>query len=452
MTLKLNPTGERYLAHTTNPKDSYEHIHRYLFALGFVENKIVLDIACGEGYGASILSKKAQKVIGVDIDKETIAYAKDKYKIKNVEFHVGSVSSIPVIGENVFDVIVSNETIEHVSIKDQELFLQEVKRLLKPDGLFIVSTPNKLTYSDIPKNKNPFHIKEFYEAEFDSFLKNYFTSVKTFGQKVYSGSQIWPLNESSQIINEHLIEHSTNGFQQTDKNKECLYFVSLCSEKSINTSAISQLTDTSNHLDYLYNEQIKRTNYHKNQLPRMHAKLYLNFGKGFSRRAIIKNQINKGEKSIEFNISGYNPIKEVRFDPIDNAVGIILKSIVITHGSGKESTIDEFSTNACYMENNLYIFASDDPQIYQIDTSKYNEPEKITFNIEYLTFGIETLTLLNSLFLPKINQLDVQNKLIESQRLSIRDIKEKLKNIENSWSWRITRPLRSFRPRKDKTD
>src|SRR4030066_783433 len=96
------------------PMDSFlEHISRYIFALAYVENKNVLDIACGTGYGSYFLAKNGAKfVAGGDISEIAINYAKNKYKLDTLEFEVENVMKMSYPSEH-FDVIVSFETIEH---------------------------------------------------------------------------------------------------------------------------------------------------------------------------------------------------------------------------------------------------------------------------------------------------------------------------------------------------
>jgi len=105
-------TGERYLPNTVNPQISYEHWHRYLLASTHINGMSVLDIACGEGYGAHLLAEKAKKVVGIDINKESIEHANKKYQKSNLKFQIGSAEKIPVAGKHLFDVVVSFETIE----------------------------------------------------------------------------------------------------------------------------------------------------------------------------------------------------------------------------------------------------------------------------------------------------------------------------------------------------
>jgi 2-polyprenyl-3-methyl-5-hydroxy-6-metoxy-1,4-benzoquinol methylase len=178
----LNYTGERYLPEIDVPETSYEHWHRYQYASLFVEKKEVLDIACGEGYGSYLLAKTAKRVVGIDISKSVVNQAASKYMLRNLDFKQGSLDAIPIEGSANFDVVVSFETIEHVPGEQQEAFLKEVKRLLKPGGFLLMSTPSKLAYSDIPSYKNEFHVKEFYVDEFRDFLQEHFANVMLVGQ------------------------------------------------------------------------------------------------------------------------------------------------------------------------------------------------------------------------------------------------------------------------------
>lgn len=190
-------TGERYVP-TLKGQIRYEHLHRYAACSELVKDKDVLDIACGEGYGSALLARFARKVIGVDIDEFIINYAKNKYSFQqNLQFIVGGVDSIPLPDASV-DVVVSFETIEHHD-KHEEM-LQEIKRVLRPEGMLVISTPDKRTYSDLPKWKNKFHVKELYLHEFENLLKKYFKYVTLHGQRLATGSFINVL-EANNICN-----------------------------------------------------------------------------------------------------------------------------------------------------------------------------------------------------------------------------------------------------------
>ena len=164
-----------------------EHLHRYSFALNYIENCEVLDIACGEGYGSNLMSKKAKQVYGVDIDEDVIRSAKKKYNRTNLFFKVGSTSNIP-LEDNSVDIITSFETIEHHN--EHHKMMIEMKRVLKPKGIVIMSSPDKLYYSDKRNYKNQFHIKELYKEEFETLVKKYFSHVQMLSQTYINGSSL----------------------------------------------------------------------------------------------------------------------------------------------------------------------------------------------------------------------------------------------------------------------
>ena len=148
-------TGER-LVPTCRGQILYEHLHRYAVAVTLAHGKRVLDIACGEGYGSNLLAAAGAEVIGIDIAPDVIAHAKRAYPRQNLIFREGSCLNIPMDDKSI-DLVVSFETIEHVWDEQQVTFLREIERVLKPEGLLLMSTPNKLLYSDQPNHKNPFH-------------------------------------------------------------------------------------------------------------------------------------------------------------------------------------------------------------------------------------------------------------------------------------------------------
>ena len=141
----MEKTTERMIPERDKGGTVYlEHMAHYIFASQFVKGKIVLDIASGTGYGAHYLARKgAKKVVGVDNSSQAIEYSHKLYSAENVEFMIGDARKIPS-GINTFDVVVSFETIEHFN--EQEAFIREVKRVLKKDGILIISTPNSYVY------------------------------------------------------------------------------------------------------------------------------------------------------------------------------------------------------------------------------------------------------------------------------------------------------------------
>jgi ubiquinone/menaquinone biosynthesis C-methylase UbiE len=185
---ELDWTGERLVTGVRGIGVT-EHLHRYAIACEYVRDKVVLDIASGEGYGSNLLAKNARRVIGVDVSQEAITFSSEKYKKTNLSFKTGSVTNIPLKDFSV-DIVVSFETLEHVS--DQELMFREIKRVLKPDGLVIISTPEKSNYEDFNKEKNHFHVKELYFKEFEQLINNHFRNFCFLFQKSVYGTLIIP--------------------------------------------------------------------------------------------------------------------------------------------------------------------------------------------------------------------------------------------------------------------
>ncbi len=183
----LEWTGERLTTAIESDYGVIEHLHRYALAQKIINDKIVLDIASGEGYGSSLMGITAKKVYGIDIDKKSVTHAKNKYSNHhNVEFLIGSTDKIPLESNSV-DVVVSFETIEHHD--EHDLMMQEIKRVLKVDGILLISSPEKSIYSERDPY-NPFHIKELTLEDFEVLLNKYFKYNYLMQQRFVIGSFI----------------------------------------------------------------------------------------------------------------------------------------------------------------------------------------------------------------------------------------------------------------------
>lgn len=180
-------TGERF--HPDGLREIwYEHFHRYVFATHFTKDKDVLDCACGEGYGSFLLSQQARSVVGVDISSETVDHASSTYRRGNLDYMQADASSLPMPDDS-FDVIVSFETIEHLTA--QRAMLGEFRRVLRPDGVLVVSSPDRRVYSDERDYENEFHVAELYKSEFEQLLGAQFPAYRMLGQKLVFASVIW---------------------------------------------------------------------------------------------------------------------------------------------------------------------------------------------------------------------------------------------------------------------
>ncbi len=229
----LEWTGERFLPWIKESTIAYEHLHRYAYASTLVKGKRVLDLACGEGYGSKMLSETAVTVTGIDIDETAVDHATQKYGSSKLRFIRGSITSVPVPEDHSFDAIVCFEAIEHIAEQDQ--LLSEVKRLLTPSGLFIVSTPNKVIYHDESQEENPYHVRELYFEEFEELLRRSFRNATFLGQRIHPGSSIWPIGMGDASNRNGFVEFVINreeaAFQfVAAEDRTPLYFIAVASD------------------------------------------------------------------------------------------------------------------------------------------------------------------------------------------------------------------------------
>jgi len=174
-------TGERCVLGQTWDLVEKEHLARYEFALQYLGDKKVLDLGCGSGYGVDLIASKASEVIGVDISDEAISYSRQHYKKENIKFFVGDAANLHFFRDEEFDAVVSFEVIEHITTYLK--FLKEIRRVLKNDGILIISTPNKKYHSPgSEKPRNIFHVIEFELDGFKKLLTEYFGDVVIYGQ------------------------------------------------------------------------------------------------------------------------------------------------------------------------------------------------------------------------------------------------------------------------------
>ena len=151
------------------------HLMPYRYAVPFVEGAEVLEVGCGNGYGAALLAGAAARVVAFDLHDEPVAYAMAHYARPNLEFFVGSAGEPFPLPDASFDLVFSSETLEHV--ERWERMLDEVGRVLRPGGLCILKTPNAL----FARRDNPFHHKVFYSGELESALAARFDNVVLWG-------------------------------------------------------------------------------------------------------------------------------------------------------------------------------------------------------------------------------------------------------------------------------
>lgn len=184
---RVRSAPERIIPGYTNAGPLEEHSARYRWAARRLSGQ-VLDLGCGVGYGGQILlssNSSIEKVIGVDINSDALGFASRTYASHNVNFVQADACNLP-FSDNSFDSVVSFEAFEHV--KEPVSLLKEVKRTLRPGGMFLVSTPNKYVTSPLMPSSlmNPHHHREWYPNQFVSLLQQHFAVAGLYGQNWFT--------------------------------------------------------------------------------------------------------------------------------------------------------------------------------------------------------------------------------------------------------------------------
>lgn len=172
------------------------HLNRYAMARPYVAGKRVLDVASGEGYGSFLLRRwGAESVEGIDVDEQTVETATRLFGGDGVHYQCHTAEQLP-FEDHTFDVICSFETIEHLD--HPELFLQEIRRVLKPGGNIILSCPNDPYYYKPGEPGNPFHKKQYTYFDFKQLVEKYLGQrVRYYLAYALNGFVNLPIEEST---------------------------------------------------------------------------------------------------------------------------------------------------------------------------------------------------------------------------------------------------------------
>ncbi|BBJ23771.1 methyltransferase domain-containing protein [Candidatus Nitrotoga sp. AM1P] len=249
-------TGERFLPECSG-EIWYEHWHRYALARQLSQHCTVLDVACGEGYGAAMVAETAYKVVGVDLSVDVIQHAKNNYRHHaNLQFVTASCECLP-FSDASFDFAISFETIEH--IEKQKEFISELTRVLRPDGVLILSSPNKRLYSDAHDYHNEFHVRELYRNELEELLHVAFPHIFWLGQKLLFHSAIWPENQAC-VTTEYLVNDDRKVTVVSHPSVEPMYYIAVCSRNpSMLPTALNKLSLFSDSAEMVYQDYAKQT-------------------------------------------------------------------------------------------------------------------------------------------------------------------------------------------------
>lgn len=332
-------TGERFIPTLDLGDEIYaEHYHRYMSIQGLVKDKVVLDAACGEGYGTNILAQYAKRVVGIDISQESIEWASNNYTKENVEFKKSSIENLP-FPDNTFDIVVSFETIEHVNEQIQHSFLMEIGRVLRENGILIMSTPNKAVTVQ-QEGSNHFHIKEFYKEEFIEYLNSKFSHIEIYNQNYGKFSIIERNLESNGMI----ALTNDKGLRLKDN-----YFIAIASNQP-------QKIEFRNSLF-----EVKEIEKAKANILQIFYKLNNNYTERNSISIRIDKGIKRIKKQIDFKID--DVVKEIRIDPLDHSAIIRINEIILIDKDKNQLDVtNEIISNAIKIDKKDYIFITEDPQ------------------------------------------------------------------------------------------
>lgn len=440
-TPELQPTGERLLKEFGG-SIVCEHLHRYALAAEFAVGKDVLDIACGEGYGSMQLASLARSVVGVDIDPDTIAHACHHYRHPNLRFNVGSCVSIPLQSASV-DIVISFETLEH--FEEHRQFLAEVKRVLRPEGLLIISSPDKKTYSDRNGQKNPFHVKELYHEEFAQLLASFFANTLLGKQMPNTGTCIF----FSAAMPRQPAQTLSGNFQKFTRDRievEGIYSIAIASDAPLPAIADSVYSLDSSLIQV------------KNQV--VAAQLFAasapgDFCEERSLRVILKPGTSTTVTFKHIRQFNAHPILYLRLDPLDQTGSIRLGPIILKDARSGQF-IRSFETAApdspltflpsmlrLAEDSDRWVCIDQDPQIHFAPLDAGPEDD----------WDLEVVMDVNPGLGEIVREQFILIKGIESERqrqckhlqTQLDKASNKIRQMQISYSWRVTAPLRYIR-------
>lgn len=363
-----------------------EHRHRYKIAADYVKGKYVLDAACGSGYGTEILAEVAQAVIGIDYSAEVIEYCRSKNEKENATFIQMSVIKLS-FPDNYFDVVVSFETLEHLSLHQQPLFMKEVKRVLKQDGLFIVSSPDKVVWEYwANEGPNKFHLGEICRDDFERLLKQFFCQTYICAQDYVAASI---------VLGEDNVEFSKLIYSQNyDFNTPPLYNIAFCSDVNL-PQFLSSI--------YLQN---RMSAYIESKLGFSEMYLYFDQGHGFCEADKIKAPLKFLGGGL-FSVTFWLPAEAtaLRFDPGEKACCI--KGI---HLSDHSLSIN--AVNGEFQSDGSFLFLCADPIFLIEGAQSYPKDTEISIELKY--------SPLEQVILPYIRDLKKQQALLVERNRRLR--------------------------------
>ncbi len=243
------------------------HQKAYEFALNYCQNKNVLEIGSGAGYGTKLLSKVSKNVIALDNDLEAIRYAKRHNPYSNIKHVHGNPLNGLEFRKQTFDTVVMFQVIEHIEPYKLKSFLEEIKRVISHDGKLLVTTPNKgLRLLPLQKPWNKYHKKEYNSTELRKVLEKTFAKVQILSLIAKEAIIQIEINRAKQSpLKVYLTQPIVNATKLLLPNGFCHYLkkhISYSKDRNINQP---KEVKNEQHLskyttqDFRFVEQIKRT-------------------------------------------------------------------------------------------------------------------------------------------------------------------------------------------------
>jgi SAM-dependent methyltransferase len=382
-----------------------------------VHEQDVLDIACGEGYGSAYLASSARWVHGVDIAPDVISHAQSKYQNINLTYHVGSAIDLSIFPDHSFDVIVSFETIEHLTADHQHAFLRETRRLLRPSGRLIVSTPNRETYTQTPEEQNPYHHHEMDLGEFVELLAEYYPHHQLFAQHEYPTSAIWPLSNTTQSADELLMRLNDQlRFERVlDDQKSVGYLIAICSQQPIADKNRSYLLDLS---EVAFRGIPNRDSWQTSSL------LLAIPGQGY--HAMYQSVQYADPFRLEFSVPADMTCDHLRWDPLENrCCRLVLESVEVHDVSGRSTKYDPrtLQTNGVITNLGEFDFSTVDP--YILIPFSGSVRQVVIQGTCSVSSGMETIAILRNLIEKQVEKIQQYDEILRNNQDKIRLLEEK---------------------------
>lgn len=396
----MKVTGERFIPGKMFKHSEIEHMHRYTILKRILQDKVVLDAACGTGYGSNIIASVAKKVYGLDISQDAINYANTNYGMRqNLEYIQGDITKLP-FDDGMMDVVVSYETIEHVDGDMQRKFLREIKRVLKPDGILIMSTPNKEIYTVQSGNQaTEWHVKEFYEEEYDEFLKEEFSNIRYYQQYISKASYLLDGREDEALISNCDLEKKGKFIIAIASNNNCF--------EKINLNSIYYYPD-----EYAMMDEICQI-------------YYMNSEEGFSEKCseIIEIASTNGLVKFEYEFEEKQPIVKMRIDPLQNSCRIKEFKIEVTDINNEKIRPVQIVNNADKELESVHVFYHRDPQ-YVLSFEKEVIVKKVKIEFVLDEYNLDTYFLHEEIKALNEKLIEEKQKLIEEKQKLIEEKEE----------------------------